>query len=249
MADAARPAPAEAEARLVDCGEGGYESMVYPAMVEKAKETILAMMRAQAIRKLAHRRHRSEGIAAIATFASSSCDPASPAAMASLYAPRLTRWRVATSGGGVVRDCVEYDGKPLFFRREDCRRLVPDDEEDARQCLEIAGEVFPLMEERMVPAALHGGGGVREAARCVEYVDDDGAVLLLTVTPMTEGKEKEVVVVDGGEVRVVDGGGYYDPDSGTVEHVVDVEGAREAYVLLVSVREALNRIVRIKRLN
>jgi|UniRef100_A0A0E0QLV4 hypothetical protein len=161
--------------------------------------------------------------------------------MASLYAPRLTRWRVATSGGGVVRDCVEYDGKPLFFRREDCRRLVPDDEEDARECLEIAGEVFPLMEERMVPAALHGGGGVREAARCVEYVDDDGAVLLLTVTPTTEGKEKEVVVVDGG--------GYYDPDSGTVEHVVDVEGAREAYVLLGSVREALNRIVRIKRLN
>lgn len=164
--------------------------------------------------------------------------------MASLYAPRLTRWRVATSGGGVVRDCVEYDGKPLFFRREDCRRLVPDDEEDARECLEIAGEVFPLMEERMAPAALHDGGGVREAARCVEYVDDDGAVLLLTVT-----KEKEVAEVDGGEVRVVDGGGYYDPDSGTVEHVVDVEGAREAYMLLVSVREELNRIVRVKRLN
>jgi hypothetical protein len=40
MVDAARPAPAEAEARLVDCGEGGYESMVYPAMVEKAKETV-----------------------------------------------------------------------------------------------------------------------------------------------------------------------------------------------------------------
>lgn len=170
--------------------------------------------------------------------------------MASLYAPQLTRWRVATSGG-VVRDCVEYDGKPLFFSREDCRRrLVPDDdEEDARECLEIAGEVFPLMEDRMVPAAVHGGGGVREAVRCVEYVDDDdGAVLLLTVTA-TEGKEKEVAVVDGGEVRVVDGGGFYDPDSGTVEHVVDVEGAREAYVLLVSVREELNRIVRVKRLN
>uniref|UniRef100_A0A0E0AYC6 Uncharacterized protein n=1 Tax=Oryza glumipatula TaxID=40148 RepID=A0A0E0AYC6_9ORYZ len=165
----------------------------------------------------------------------------------SLYAPQLTRWRVATAGGGVVRDCVEHDGKPLFFSREDCRRrLVPDDdEEDARECLEIAGEVFPLMEERMVPAALHDGGGVREAARCVEYVDDDGAMLLLTVT-----KEKEVAeVVDGGKVRVVDGGGYYDPDSGTVEHVVDVEGARAAYVLLVSVREELNRIVHIKRLN
>ncbi|EAZ43509.1 hypothetical protein OsJ_28127 [Oryza sativa Japonica Group] len=39
-ADAARPAPEEAEERLVDCGEGGYESMVYPAMVEKAKETV-----------------------------------------------------------------------------------------------------------------------------------------------------------------------------------------------------------------
>uniref|UniRef100_A0A0E0LXI0 Uncharacterized protein n=1 Tax=Oryza punctata TaxID=4537 RepID=A0A0E0LXI0_ORYPU len=131
----------------------------------------------------------------------------------SLYAPQLTRWPVAT-GGGVVRDCVEYDGKPLFFSREDCRRLVPD---DARECLEIAGKVFPLMEERTVL-----------------------------------GKEKDVAVVDahdGGEVRVVGCGGYYDPDSGTVEHVVDVEGAREAYVLLVSVREELNRIVRIKRLN
>lgn len=39
-ADAVRPAPEEAEERLVDCGEGGYESMVYPAMVEKAKETV-----------------------------------------------------------------------------------------------------------------------------------------------------------------------------------------------------------------
>uniref|UniRef100_J3MUW2 Pectinesterase inhibitor domain-containing protein n=1 Tax=Oryza brachyantha TaxID=4533 RepID=J3MUW2_ORYBR len=37
-ADAARPSPAEE--RLVDCGDGGYESMVYPAMVEKAKETV-----------------------------------------------------------------------------------------------------------------------------------------------------------------------------------------------------------------
>uniref|UniRef100_A0A0E0LXH4 Uncharacterized protein n=1 Tax=Oryza punctata TaxID=4537 RepID=A0A0E0LXH4_ORYPU len=129
--------------------------------------------------------------------------------MASLYAPQLTRWPVATSGG-VVRDCVEYDGKPLFFRREDCRRLVP---EDTRECLDIAGK-------------------------------------LLTVT---EGKEKEVAEVvdahDGGEVRVVGCGAYYDGESGTVEHVVDVEGAREAYVLLVSVREEFGRIVRIKRLN
>ncbi|KAF0901115.1 hypothetical protein E2562_037972 [Oryza meyeriana var. granulata] len=161
----------------------------------------------------------------------------------SLYAPRLTRWRVAT--GGVVRDCVEYEGKPLFFRREDCRRLVADDEEDTRECLEIGGKVFPLMDETMVPA-LHDGG-VRKAVRCVEYVEDDGAVLLFTVT---EGK-KEVAEVDAtdGEMRVVGGGSYYDGESGTVQHVVDVQGAREAYMLLVSVREELGRIVRINRLN
>uniref|UniRef100_A0A0D9XAC6 Uncharacterized protein n=1 Tax=Leersia perrieri TaxID=77586 RepID=A0A0D9XAC6_9ORYZ len=39
VADAARPSPAEAS-RLVDCGEGGYESMVYPTVLEKAKETV-----------------------------------------------------------------------------------------------------------------------------------------------------------------------------------------------------------------
>uniref|UniRef100_J3MUW6 Uncharacterized protein n=1 Tax=Oryza brachyantha TaxID=4533 RepID=J3MUW6_ORYBR len=157
--------------------------------------------------------------------------------MASLYAPRLTRWRVATVGGGVRLDCVEYDGAPLFFRREDCRRLVPDDDDDARECLEIGGEVFPLMDERMV--AVMG-----KAVRCVEYVEEDGSVVLLTV------REGAVAEVEGGEVRVVGGGGwYYDGESGTAQHVVDVQGARAAYVLLVSVREELARIVRIKRLN
>uniref|UniRef100_J3LK29 Uncharacterized protein n=1 Tax=Oryza brachyantha TaxID=4533 RepID=J3LK29_ORYBR len=190
-------------------------------------------------------RFRAKRTAAVASLINQllRCSFAPPAAdtivmaSSSPYAPHLTRWRVAA--GGVVLDCVEYEGKPLF--------LPP--EEDTRERLEIAGEVFPLMDETMVPVLDDVCGGVK-AARCVEYSDDDddGAVLLLTVT---EGKRKEVAEVDprDGEVRVVGCGGYYDGESGTVQHVVDVQGEREAYMLLVSVREELGRIVRIKRLN
>ncbi|KAF0901109.1 hypothetical protein E2562_037966 [Oryza meyeriana var. granulata] len=103
------------------------------------------------------------------------------------------------------------------------------------------------MEETTVPVFV---GGVPKTARCVEYTEDDGSVRLLTVT---EGKKKEVaeVYAADGVVRVIGCGGYYNPWSGTVEHVVDVQGARGAYALLVSVREVLGlcRIVRIKRLN
>lgn len=49
-------------------------------------------------------------------------------------------------------------------------------------------------------------------------------------------------------LRVVGCGCYADPVTGTVQHMVDVQGS-EAFVLLVSVREELGRIVSIKRLN
>uniref|UniRef100_A0A0D9V2V6 Uncharacterized protein n=1 Tax=Leersia perrieri TaxID=77586 RepID=A0A0D9V2V6_9ORYZ len=190
--------------------------------------------------------------------------------MASLYTPQLTRCRVATDGG-VVRDCVDHEGKLLVVRREDCRRRFffrgdnnNDDDDDAqqRECIRIDGEVFPLMEEKTVAAP--GAGGNNAAVRCVEYVEDDGSALLLTVTVKGEGKEQKqkVAVVDArsGEVRVLGcsgsyyDSGYYDRDTGTVQHVVEVQvqvqgGGRESYMLLVSVRKELARIVRIKRLN
>ncbi|KAG8048122.1 hypothetical protein GUJ93_ZPchr0008g13779 [Zizania palustris] len=45
-ADAARPAPPAAPpaAGLVDCGEAAYESMVYPTVLEKARETVELLM-------------------------------------------------------------------------------------------------------------------------------------------------------------------------------------------------------------
>uniref|UniRef100_A0A0D9XAD0 Uncharacterized protein n=1 Tax=Leersia perrieri TaxID=77586 RepID=A0A0D9XAD0_9ORYZ len=155
------------------------------------------------------------------------------------FAPHLTRWRVSTTTiNGVVRECVEHDGKPLFFRREDVIVVVSDSDSDATiECLEIGGEMFPLMKETMVGEA---------EMRCVEYVDDGGMTMRLTVTE----EEKEVAEVDtDGVMRVVGCGSYYDRCTDTMQHVVDVQGEKEAYMLLVSVREELRRIVRVKRLN
>ncbi|KAL5220058.1 hypothetical protein ABZP36_024771 [Zizania latifolia] len=156
------------------------------------------------------------------------------------YTPQLTRWRQEV--GGVVRDCVEHEGKPLFVRRED---FVVTGEEDAdqRECVEIGGRVFPLVDETTM--TIPGGGAVR----CVEY-SEHGEPLLLTVR---EGDKSvaEVVLPDGGVLREVSTGFFYDPGTGTVQHMVDVQGKREAFILLVSVsvREELGRIVAIKRLN
>ncbi|KAL5221428.1 hypothetical protein ABZP36_026141 [Zizania latifolia] len=43
-ADAARPAPPAPAAGLVDCGEAAYESMVYPTVLDKARETVELLM-------------------------------------------------------------------------------------------------------------------------------------------------------------------------------------------------------------
>ncbi|KAL5203316.1 hypothetical protein ABZP36_014268 [Zizania latifolia] len=144
-------------------------------------------------------------------------------------APQLTRFRAAV--GGVLRDFVEHDGKPLLVLREDCRTMV------------IGGRAFPLADETMV-AAVHGGGAA--VLRCVEYSDQHGVTMRLTVT---EGKEVAEVVEPDDDVRVLGSSCYSDTDTGTVEHLVDVQGEREAFILLVSVREEHGRIVRIQRLN
>ncbi|KAG8042941.1 hypothetical protein GUJ93_ZPchr0465g6473 [Zizania palustris] len=83
--------------------------------------------------------------------------------------------------------------------------------------------------------------------RCVEY-SEHGVTMRLTVT--AEGKEEvaEVIPPDN-ELRVLASSCYSDARTGTVEHLVDVQGEREAFILLVSVQEELGRIVRIQRLN
>lgn len=182
--------------------------------------------------------------------------PRSVKMASSLYVPQLTRWRVAL--GGVSRGVVEHEGKVhlVVSRGEDDDCVVAaagkeeekeDEDEDPRERVEIGGRLFPVVDETEV--ALHGG----KVVRAVEYGERRGspaAPLLLTVT---EGKEKEVAEVvgapdGGGVLRVVGCGCYADPVTGTVQHMVDVQGS-EAFVLLVSVREELGRIVSIKRLN
>lgn len=160
-------------------------------------------------------------------------------AMARAYAPQLTRWRAAV--GGVERDLVQHEGTVLAVRRGDCRKEAGRDGGVERECVEIDGRVFELADEKSVAA--HGG----RARRCVEYSEGAGAaVLRLTVT---EGMEVAEVVVPDGALRVMGSGGYVETGTGTREHVVDVQGEREAFVLLVSVSEELGRIVRIQRLN
>lgn len=59
------------------------------------------------------------------------------------------------------------------------------------------------------------------------------------------------MVSPDGAVRVLGRGerfGGGGGERGTVQHVVDVEGEREVFVLLVSVRPELARIVRVQRL-
>jgi hypothetical protein len=158
---------------------------------------------------------------------------------ASRHTPQLTAWRAGE------RDCVEHEGTVYAVRRR--RREDPEDgvvDEDERKCVEIGGKVFAVAEEKEV--AVRGG----KVVRCVEYPAGSGAALLrLTVT---EGHEKEVaeVVEPDGELRLLDcGGSYRATAAGTREHVVDVQGEEEAFVLLVSVREEEARIVRVQRLN
>jgi hypothetical protein len=117
--------------------------------------------------------------------------------------------------------------------------------EDEREHVEIGGKVFAVAEEKEV--AVRGG----KVVRCVEYPAGSGATALLRLT-VTDGDEKEVaeVVEPDGELRVLDcGGSYRATAAGTREHVVDVQGEEEAFVLLVSVREEDARIVRVQRLN
>uniref|UniRef100_A0A0E0KSE3 Uncharacterized protein n=1 Tax=Oryza punctata TaxID=4537 RepID=A0A0E0KSE3_ORYPU len=171
----------------------------------------------------------------------------------SLYAPQLTRWRVTV--GGVVRGVVEHEGKMLLVSRDEDRVAAAgeeeDEDEDPRELVEIGGRLFPVMDETEV--ALHGG----KVARAVEYTERcspaRGVAPLALLLTVTEGKKKEVAEVvgappDGGVLRVVGCGCFADPVTGTVQHMVDVQGS-EAFVLLVSVREELGRIVCIKRLN
>uniref|UniRef100_A0A0E0KPY5 Uncharacterized protein n=1 Tax=Oryza punctata TaxID=4537 RepID=A0A0E0KPY5_ORYPU len=190
--------------------------------------------------------------------------------MAGPYAPQLTRWRAAV-GGGVVRDFVEHAGNVIALRPEDYYHRIgsfttageDDDEddgdgyEDLRERVLLGGRLYPVADETMI----HGGGG--RTLRCVEFCPEPGvAPLRLTVTrtAAAAGREEEKqqqevaeVVSPDGAVRVLgcgecygDGGGG--GESGTVQHVVDVAGEREVFVLLVSVRHELARIVRVQRL-
>ncbi|KAF0891833.1 hypothetical protein E2562_011012 [Oryza meyeriana var. granulata] len=181
-------------------------------------------------------------LCAVASFISCGADGGRHIKMASLYAPQLTRWRALV--GGVVRDCVEHERKVLLVSREDCLVAGEEEDEDRRDCLEIGGRLFPLVDETKV--AVHGGGRVR----CVECSSPAHGVepMLLTVT---EGKEVAEVIAPGpdGVLRVVGCGCCADPETGTVQHAVDVQGGLEAFILLVSVREELGRIVCIKRIN
>uniref|UniRef100_J3LZB0 Uncharacterized protein n=1 Tax=Oryza brachyantha TaxID=4533 RepID=J3LZB0_ORYBR len=156
--------------------------------------------------------------------------------MTSPYAPQLTRWREMV--GGVARDFVEHEGEVLPVSREDC---IVAEEEDRRDFLEIGGKLFPVVDEAKVTAF---GGRV---VHCVGYSSPaHGVDLLLTVT---EGKELAEVVSPDGVLRLLGRDCFADPDTGTVQHVVDVEGRLGALMLLVTVREELERIVCIKRLN
>lgn len=156
--------------------------------------------------------------------------------MASPYTPQLTAWRAA-AGSGVQRDCIEHEGTVYAVQRG---KEAGDMAE--RECVEIGGKVFALVDEKEV--AVHGG----KVLRCVEFPMSSAAALRLTVT---EGAEKEVaeVVEPDGELRVLGCGGCYETVAGTREHVVDVQGGEEAFVLLVSVREEDARILRVQRLN
>lgn len=102
--------------------------------------------------------------------------------------------------------------------------------------------MFALADEKEV--AVHGG----KVLRCVEFPTSSATALRLTVTEGTEKEVAEIVEPDGA-LRVLGCGGCYEAVAGTREHVVDVQGDEEAFVLLVSVREEDARIVQVQRLN
>ncbi|KAF0924944.1 hypothetical protein E2562_015014 [Oryza meyeriana var. granulata] len=175
--------------------------------------------------------------------------------MAGPYAPQLTRWRAAVGGG--VRDFVEHEGKLLALSPEDYYRSSSDvatatreEDDDRRERVLMGGRLYPVADETTV----RRGG---RTLRCVEFCPEPGVEpLRLTVTKATATagleKKQEVaeVVAPDGAVRPLGCGGYYpDRNAGTVQHVVEVEGEREAFVLLVSVRGELARIVRVQRLS
>uniref|UniRef100_I1P625 Uncharacterized protein n=1 Tax=Oryza glaberrima TaxID=4538 RepID=I1P625_ORYGL len=182
--------------------------------------------------------------------------------MAGPYAPQLTRWRAAVGGRGrgVVRDFVEHAGSVIALRLEDYyhHRIAAatgddDDGNDPRERVLLGGRLYPVADET---TTIHGGvgGGGRTTLRCVEFCPEPGvAPLRLTVTTSAEEEKQrqevaEVVSPDGA-VRVLGRGECFGGgESGTVQHVVDVEGEREVFVLLVSVRPELARIVRVQRL-
>ena len=185
--------------------------------------------------------------------------------MAGPYAPELTRWRAAV-GGAVVRDFVEHAGSVIALRPEDYYHRAAaatggddDDGDDPRERVLLGGRLYPVADET---TTIHGGvgGGGRTTLRCVEFCPEPGvAPLRLTVTTAAAPAEEEEkqrqevaeVVSPDGAVRVLGRGerfGGGGGERGTVQHVVDVEGEREVFVLLVSVRPELARIVRVQRL-
>ncbi|ONM04685.1 hypothetical protein Zm00014a_001066 [Zea mays] len=67
------------------------------------------------------------------------------------------------------------------------------------------------------------------------------------VFTVTKGNEV-ARVTKGGEARVVlSSESYFDADTCTRHHFVDVQGKAEAMLFFVSVREDLNRIVSVRR--
>uniref|UniRef100_A0A0E0D153 Uncharacterized protein n=1 Tax=Oryza meridionalis TaxID=40149 RepID=A0A0E0D153_9ORYZ len=192
--------------------------------------------------------------------------------MAGPYAPQLTRWRAAVGGrrgrGAVVRDFVEHTGSVIALRPEDYYHRTAaatgeeDDDggDDPRERVLLGGRLYPVADETTT-TTIHGGvgGGGRTTLRCVEFCPEPGvAPLRLTVTAAAAAAEEEEkqrqevaeVVSPDGAVRVLGRGECFvsGGERGTVQHVVDVEGEREVFVLLVSVRPELARIVRVQRL-
>uniref|UniRef100_A0A0D9ZK48 Uncharacterized protein n=1 Tax=Oryza glumipatula TaxID=40148 RepID=A0A0D9ZK48_9ORYZ len=175
--------------------------------------------------------------------------------MAGPYAPQLTRWRAAV--GGAVRDFVEHAGSVIALRPEDyyhrTATAATGDDDDPRERVLLGGRLYPVADET---TTIHGGG--RTTLRCVEFCPEPWvAPLRLTVTTAAaaaaaEGKQRQEVaevVSPDGAVRVLGRGECFGGgERGTVQHVVDVEGEREVFVLLVSVRPELARIVRVQRL-
>uniref|UniRef100_A0A0D9W4C1 Uncharacterized protein n=1 Tax=Leersia perrieri TaxID=77586 RepID=A0A0D9W4C1_9ORYZ len=182
--------------------------------------------------------------------------------MAGPYAPQLTRWRVAMGGGARARDFVEHHGSVIslrpddYFHRSAATTTGEDEEEeefDRRERVFLGGRLYPVADETTARVIDVGGGG--RPMRCVEFCPEPGSpplrLTVVTTTAAEEGKKKKQevaeIVDDGGAARALGARGecHGDEREGTVEHVVEVE----AFVLLVSVRPELARIVRVQRLN